>query len=328
MPKNFQNINISRQPMQNNILDLEKKYFSMIENILKSDAFQNDLLLIEKEIRENYSKFKETWDLKNKIKVPAERVIRHHIYLGLNEYIRGIYPSPISSDMGIRMDDCILCIDSKTIDTENNAGDIRATSAEPNQISFDNSNHRYIKALHNLESMDHYFHDLPVLTFVIKIIYTDNNYRFELSRTRYPSVVLCCIPNGEISNLFDKDIVQNFKTYDYYDVKDGEHFKPIPIPSNCTTAEQKNDFAYQYCVTEKGFMRVDIELERGSKAAYFDAPHNCYWWVTSKNNKPVIQAFKSGSSLRVWNDVLRDRFDSNNQSWQGYKEISIPEPLP
>ena len=63
-----QNINITRTQMQNDILDLEKKYYSVIENIISSEAFINDLLLIEKEIRENYPKFQATWKLKNKIK--------------------------------------------------------------------------------------------------------------------------------------------------------------------------------------------------------------------------------------------------------------------
>lgn len=89
-----QDKNMSRTAMQNTILDLEKKYFAKLETIFKSDTFIGDLLLIEKEIRENYPKFKDTWKLKNKIKVPAERVIRHHIYMQLSDEIRGIYPSP------------------------------------------------------------------------------------------------------------------------------------------------------------------------------------------------------------------------------------------
>ena len=195
MPK--QNKLYARTHMQNVILDLEKKYFSIIENIITSDAFINDLLLIEKEIRENYPKFQATWKLKNKIKVPAERVIRHHVYLALKNDIKGIFPSPISSDFGVRLDDCILCIDAKTLDTVGNSGDIRATAVEPNQLSFNNSNHPYIQSASNLESIDHYSR-LPVLTFIIKLIYRDDNYSFSLARTTYPSLVLACIPNGEI----------------------------------------------------------------------------------------------------------------------------------
>ena len=62
-----QNSSIARTHMQNVILDLEKKYYSKIETIITSESFINDLLLIEKEIRENYPKFQATWKLKNKI---------------------------------------------------------------------------------------------------------------------------------------------------------------------------------------------------------------------------------------------------------------------
>ncbi len=323
----FQDKTIPRTNMQNTILNLEKKYFSKLENIFTSDAFLSDLLLIEKEIRENYPKFKETWDLKNKIKIPAERVIRHHMYMQLSDEIRGIYPSPISSDFGVKMDDCVLCIDAKTLDTVGNAGDIRATAAEPNQVSFDNSRHKYIPTLSNLESIDHYSR-LPVLTYIIKIIYTDNNYSFTLARGDHPSMVLTCLPNGELSNLFDKDIIQNFKTYDYYSEKDNVDFTPHFIPKELSTKKEKEGYVKNYCVNERGFVPIEIALEHGSKKAYFDSINRCYWWLTSIRNKAVVMAVKNGSSMRFPNDVLRCRYDSSNNSWDGYREYTIPNPLP
>lgn len=318
-----QNISISRTKKQNEILDLEKKYFCRLESIIQSESFTNDLLLIEKEIRENYPKFKDTWDLKNKIKVPAERVIRHHVYLEFSKEIKGIYPSPISSDLGIKLDDCVLCIDSKTLDTENNAGDIKATAVESNQISFDNSNHKYVKGVSNLESIDHYSR-LPVLTFIIKIIYTDDQYSFKLSRWDHPSIVLACVPNGELSNLFDRDIIQNFKTYSYYSKKDNACFEAHTIPAWCNTSVKKADYTRDYCI-DKGF--VEVELER-SKKAYFDPAHLCLWWLTSQSNKAVIAAVKNGASTRVFNSILEERYDSKDKRWKGYKEYQLPDPLP
>lgn len=323
----LQDKSIPRTGMQNTILNLEKKYYAKLENIFLSSEFQNDLLLIEKEIRENYPKFKDTWELKNKIKVPAERVIRHHIYMQLSDEIRGIYPSPISSDFGVKMDDCVLCVDAKTLDTVGNSGDIKATAAEPNQVSFDNSRHKYIPTLSNLESIDHYSR-LPVLTFIIKIIYTDNNYSFTLARGNHPSLVLTCLPNGELSNLFEKDIIQNFKTYDYYSEKDNECFAPHPIPKGYNTKAQKDDYVRTYCMQEKGFVPIEIELDHGSKQAYFDSVNRCYWWLTSLRNQAVIMAVKNGSSMRFSNDTLRRRYDSSDHPWTGYKEFQLPDPLP
>lgn len=324
MPK--QNPSIARTSKQNEILDLEKKYFTILQSIIESEEFIHDLLLIEKEIRENYPKFKNTWNLKNKIKVPAERVIRHHIYLGLSGDIKGIYPSPISSDFGVRLNDCILCIDSKTIDTDNNANDIRATAVESNQISFDNSNHAYISSISNLESIDHYSR-LPVLTYIIKIIYTDDMYSFKLARNDYPSMVLACVPNGELSNLFNKDIIQNFKTYDYFTEKDNADFRVHEIPTTYSTKKGKEDYTESYCIG-KGYAPVEIPLEKGKKKAYFDVQHRCLWWQTSIRNKPVISAVKNGASTRVYNDILKDRYDASNNHWDGYKEFQLPVPMP
>ena len=76
--------------------------------------------------------------MKNKLKVPAERLVRHHIYTNLSNLITGIYPSPISSDLGIMTSDCVLCVDVKTVDTVGNRVDIGSTQVEPNQISFQN----------------------------------------------------------------------------------------------------------------------------------------------------------------------------------------------
>lgn len=96
--------------------------------------------------------------------------------------IRGIYDSPISSDLEIVFDDCILCVDCKTHDTKGNSTDIRYTSVEPNQTSFDNSNHPYIKTASNLENRAR-VSCLPVLTYVIKIIYRNDNVQFAISRS-------------------------------------------------------------------------------------------------------------------------------------------------
>ncbi|WP_195979960.1 hypothetical protein [Clostridium butyricum] len=320
----FQDITIARNTMENTILDLEKKYFSIISNVLTSNDFVNDLLLIEKEIRENYPKFKDTWDLKNKLKIPAERLVRHHIYTQLNNLITGIYPSPISSDLGIKLQDTVLCIDVKTVDTVGNKVDITSTQVEKNQISFQNTNHPYITTKSNLESIDHYSR-LPVLTYVVKIIYNDDDYSFSLSRMQHPSLVLACIPNGEISKLFNNDIIYNFKTYDYYTEKDNPCFKEIIVPPTCKTPQDQNLFVQDYCVNQMNFSEIKVNK---SKSAYYDATKRVIWWLTSINNKKVIRAVKSGSTARLSNEVLKKRYDSHNNIWDGYIEMPIPNPLP
>jgi hypothetical protein len=317
-----QDITITTTPAQKTILDLEKNYFSKLKDIISSPDFQNDLRSIETEIKLNYSRLASTWNVKNKIKVAAERLVRHHVYKNLMSDIRGIYESPISSDLGIVFDDCILCVDCKTLDTKGNSTDISYTSVEPNQTSFDNSNHPYIATASNLE-MRARVSRLPVLTFIIKIIYRDDNVQFDISRTsgvgKKPSLVLTCIPNGELSNLFDKNLIKNFKTYKYYRKADGSQYTPVSIPSS---APDKKAWAESYCIG-KGYVKVTIPQTRGSKDIFLDAAHHCYWTYTSDNNTKMVRAILRGDSMRLGNDDLRDRFDSANNPWVGYIEMDI-----
>ncbi|MCQ2977531.1 MAG: hypothetical protein MJ232_05900 [archaeon] len=318
-----QNINIKRTDKMNKILDLEKKYYEKLKEIINSQEFINDLLLIEKEIREKYDKYEKVWKIKNKIKIPAERLVRHHIYTKLHDEIKGIFPSPISSDFGVKMEDCILCVDIKTLDTDGNKIDINSTSVEANQLSFDNKNHKYVKTFSNLDPIDHYSR-LDVLTYVIKIIYTDNKTSFKLSRETSPTLVLTCIPNGQLSELFDYDIIQNFKTYDYYDENDKQSLKEIEIPSQYSN--RKDEYTETYCLDTLMCSKVEIELNSGKKKdAYFDAANGVIWWETQCNNKPMIRAVKSGSTARIYNDILKERYDSKNEKWIGYEEFKVKE---
>jgi hypothetical protein len=319
----FQRTDIQRNAYENNILNLEKRYYELILEVIQSPDFKQDLLLIEKEIKDNYPEYRDIWDLKNKIKVPAERLTRHHIYIQWHNIIRGIYPSPVSSDLGIKTNDAVICIDLKTIDTHGNSGDISSTAVENNQTSFDNRNYPYIPTTSNLKSIDHYSR-LPVLTYVIKIIYTDNGYSFNLSREDYPTIVVACIPNGEISKLFDYNIIENFKTYNYYSQRDGDYYISIPIPAGLTNSEQ-DQYVENYCLLESD--RDYTKVQIGSKPAYLDLATRILWWKTSERNTKVIRPVKSGGSVRFSNEILKNRYDSSNRPWLGYKEFTLEPPL-
>lgn len=318
-----QDITIKRSTIQNSILELEKKYFSRLDTIVNSSAFQTDLRLIENEIQMNYSTLDKTWEIKNKIKVAAERLVRHHVYLNFITDIKGIYESPLSSDLGIELADCILCIDCKTYDTETNKNDIRYTSVERNQTSFDNSKHKYIPTESNLEKFSRRSNAngmrLPVLTYVIKIIYRDDNTQFNVSRTTNiggkPSIILVNIPNGELSNLFDKDIIVNFKTYKYYKESHGVQYAPVPLPKK---VKKKTKWTERYC-SQQGFSKVVVQQDRGTKDIYLDAANQCSWTLVSNS----IRAIKCGDSMRFDNSILKDRYDSQNAPWLGYKEFDI-----
>lgn len=300
------------------ILSLEKKYFQKIKDIILSNDFINDLKLIEKEISDNYTKFDNLWNLKNKIKVPAERVVRHHLYTKLRDIIKGIFPSPLSSDFGIKTDDAIICVDIKTIDTKNNSGDLKSTCVEKNQNSFLNTNYQYIKVPANMNAIEDYSR-LPVLTYIVKIVYHDNNIQFKLSRNTYPTIVIACIPNGKLSRLFDYNIVDNIKAYDYFsESNDGPQYKPIILPNNILN----NQSAIDNLCAQRNLTKIHIVTL--NKDAYIDPANNgTIWWKTTFSKKPVIAPVKSAGSTRYNNDILKERYDENNAPWIGYIEYTI-----
>ena len=109
----------------------------ILERIIRSDVFTNDLKNIERETQEYYEILQEVWGKKNKIKEASERLLRHHMYTNFPSATT-FYPSPISCDIALELDDIILNIDVKTIDKIGNSGDLKTTQFEHNQTSFVN----------------------------------------------------------------------------------------------------------------------------------------------------------------------------------------------
>ena len=227
-----QHIDYIRQTNQNKILDLEEKYMHVIEDIVTSKTFLEDLKHIEKETQEYYEIIQEVWGKKNKVKEVSERLLRHHIYLKFSGSER-FYSSPISCDIALELEDVILNIDVKTIDKVGNAGELNTTQFEHNQTSFINKKVLasgdfpgfIVKS--NLQAIDPRTHK-PLLTFLVKIGYSDDNHGIFnfINSNDHPSIVVTCLPNGTLSNLFDDDLFSNFKEYTYYDTVSGIYYKP------------------------------------------------------------------------------------------------------
>ena len=119
--------------MKKKIEDLEKYYMSKISKVIESDKFLKNLKELEEYIKTNYVKLRELTSEENKIKVGVERLIRFYFYTYFE--VENIYPSPISSDMAIELEDVILNIDAKTINMITNAGDDKSIHFQKNQIN-------------------------------------------------------------------------------------------------------------------------------------------------------------------------------------------------
>lgn len=321
------------------VLDLELKYFNILWDLFTSDAFIADLKIIESEIQRQYTFLSKTWDLKNKLKIPAERLTRQYIYKNLSNLVTHIYPSPISSDIAFITSDAIVNIDVKTLDIDGNRGDISNLQFESNQSSFNNKNldedvnipNSGVKVECLLPAEYQYNNDIPkfMLTYFLTFIYEDNSTSFNLSKDNdLATIQLKCLPNGIISQLFDYDIVQNFKTYSYFQKKDG--FEPIFLTDDINELEFKIE---EFVKNNPEYVLINGRQKLG---AYCDSQIHPYYKTkgisffpvrrkkrTDPKAKYYLEAVRSGHTNRVINRTIIDRFDSSDVPWKGKKKFTL-----
>ena len=333
-----QHIDINRTNMQNDILDLEEKYMNILKDLVSSKTFIEDLKHIEQETQEYYGILQEVWGKKNKVKEVSERLLRHHIYLKFSGYEK-FYSSPISCDIALELDDVILNIDVKTIDKIGNSGELNSTQFEHNQTSF--LNEKVLKSgpfpgfsvKSNLQSIDPRTHK-PLLTYLIKIGYSDDGkgiFNF-INSSDYPSIVITCLPNGTLSNLFENDLFSNFKDYVYFDQTSGFYYKPRYITSNdeFISLSQNSKFTRIEQVTD-----IPDDWERvcwENKIGYYDKTKKQIWWTVQKKEHNhwdiYLYAVKKGNTARFNDAWLEERYNSQNQRWCGeYKFYKIYDKL-
>ena len=323
------------------VLDLEKKYFNILWELFTSNEFIHDLKTIEIEIQKQYAYLQHTWELKNKLKIPAERLVRQYIYKELSHLISHIYPSAVSSDIAFITEDAVINLDVKTLDSVGNRGDIFNLQFENNQSSFINKNldmdSRFPNSGVKVECMlpmEYSYDDgdkLPVLTYFLTVVYSDNKRSFKLCREAdTPTIFLKCLPNGIISALFDFDIVDNFKTYDYLDHKHG--CLPIYLTDDATLL----DYEVEKFIRAHSDQFVLIRGRTKVGAFAFNQVHpkqgtiGISWFPVSRQDKLdkeirryYLEAVNKGNTNRVSNDKLIQRFDSNDNSWYGLKKKNI-----
>lgn len=321
--------------LKGEILDLEKKYQSLLWDLFTSKKFIDDLIKIENEIKNNYDFLAKSYKLKNKIQVPAERLTRYYIYnasLNNNLNIQSIYSSPVSGDIAFLTDDAVINIDIKTIDINGNKNDIKYLQYLPNQSSF---NHKRIDVHPDYSNsgitipglLTSNYNGKPVLTYFLKIIYEDDSKKnsFTISRDKnYGTIHLINLPNGFVSDLFDYDLIDNFKTYKYFNEKDGF---PRKLLLEKATLSAANDKIIEKYTNNKDFIIYDV----GTKKALLDLknPHPIFentlitWVPVSRGNKKLndfyLEAIKSGDTYRISEEKLRERFDSKDTEWEGVK---------
>lgn len=333
-------LNASEKAKIGSVLDLEKNYFNILWELFTSDAFTNDLKVIEGEIQKQYAFLQGTWELKNKLKVPAERITRQYVYRNLSHLVTHIYPSAVSSDIAFITKDAVINIDVKTLDKVGNRGDIPNLQFENNQSSFNNKNldvdSRYPNSGVKVECLlpKEYAYGnepaKPMLTFFFTIVYQDNGHSFSLCRdTDLQTIYLKCLPNGLTSVLFDFDIVDNFKTYTYLEKKHG--FDPVYLTDNVDELDGK---VREFVRNNPNYVLIQGRTKLG---AYCDQQvHPKYningvsWFPVSRQDKVnkkihhfYLEAVYKGNTSRMNNDKLISRYDSTDTEWTGLKKYKL-----
>lgn len=318
------NCSIARSIIQNKILDLEKKYMGNLESIILSDTFINDLKRIESETQTHYAFLTEVWGKKNKIKEASERLVRHHIY---KNFSGSFYSSPISCDIAIELDDVVLNVDIKTIDKVGNGGELDTTQFEHNQTSFINKDvdatgpFPGFKVKSNLQSIDPRS-GKPVLTYLIKIGYADDGKGcFSLiDDPDIPSLVLTCLPNGQLSNLFDNDLFLNFKDYIYFSDSGGGYYTPKKIDYYVTFKSLPETSQFTLIESKTFIPSTWQRVNTRTKIGYFDPAKNQLWSVVRRNKMVNLEAVKCGNTARFNDEWLTKRFDSADKPWKGERK--------
>jgi len=300
--------------MEQIIKDLEKKYMQQLWTVISSNHFTSNLKIIETYIQSNYNFLDENWDEKNKIKVGAERLIRFHVYK--NFKVINVFPSPISSDMAVELEDVILNIDAKTIDMVGNPGDDTSIHFQKNQITFDNVpffkqrvNGCQFAGISFPPRLVSFYNDKPVLTYFVTINYFDDARK---SSFRLSHLSLCCVPHKiVVKSDFSNKIISNFKTHEYIG-----KVKAQSLGSQYMPKKQIEEYWFPFSIKGSGNYDayIDIKLEHP-----FISDSKCVW----KKIGGEYCILTYGGSARIDKNKIRRRVDSKNQIWEGYKRMDI-----
>jgi hypothetical protein len=300
-----QDKNIKTTHTQKLILDLEKKYFNELSVLFQDQDFFSSLVDLQIWISSNYKRL-HSWKKANKCDLAVERLINFHTNTHYQEKIKKVYASPISSDIAFETDDAIINIDSKTVNFFSNELDWNQLQIGPNQSSFKNKNYF---ATHNYPGIPVEFHvdsrdsltQKPVFTFILMIMYNDNGSSFTWhKRNKDFHIKFCCIPNGELSNLFHNDLIQNIKTYKY--------------------KTEMNSKGKIVTIKKRNYPSNAIKVKVGRKPCFYDVSGKDTYGIIKSPNYSIIE---STNTIRMSFEDLKKRYDSVGVKWDGYREWDI-----
>ena len=177
-------------------------------------SLANSINSINKHVSRNAAKV-------NPCDLAVQRLLQFRLFSDklLKGVISGVYPSTISSDVAFVTADAVINIDTKTTRLETNKGDWNTQIVGKNQSSFKHLHHTPPSSL-NVSSpvnflLDTKFHNKPVLSFVLSFFYSYDQIkkRFSWCNTSKTNIKFACIPNGDLSKLYQDEIIYGVKQY-------------------------------------------------------------------------------------------------------------------
>lgn len=310
-PKTIDEINIST---------LEEFYFNDLLKEFKGSSFTNSLKKLESYINNNYASLK-AWAPKNKLALPLQRLIAYQMFKNYKK-TSGIYATPISSDVAFETKDAIINIDAKSVSKTGNYEDWKSLFLKPNQASFKHNNiGRAVQKNYSYPGMQCHFNlptkDIisgkPILSFFVFALYKDDSKKmtWEFAKGE-PNIRFLCVPNGELSSLFNYDLgVNGAKTWVWEKTK----------------GTTKNKKIINKSINHK-FSNLYFQIEVASKKGWYDPKSNQSWLDRREGKKPNIKTYFSSAlgldSVRVKYAELEKRFPAQtNKYWNGHEKWSI-----
>ena len=264
---------------------------------------------MEDNIRKSKEKLDSIYKKSNKIDIAIERLVRYHIYRHFS--IMGIYASPVSSDLSLIGDLCILNIDSKTVDIKKNPSDVKPGIIEYNQVTFEDnlimkgvskegidfSGFSFQGRLHDFEK------NKPFICYFLKVIYDNNGTNgFEI----IDDIQLYCIPHKSIvTEKYKEGLISGIKTYDYM-----------------TDPQEIEVYGNNYAVKENINPKwIEVTPPNGKTLRWIDSSLNCpinpnkktIWGKKDKNTKYYV--IKGGQTFRIPRKRLENRLDGMGYEW-------------
>ena len=302
-----------------NINDLEKKYMEKITDVVTSRRFIKSLQQIERYIQANYESIRKYSAEENKVKVGVERIIRFYFYTEFD--VKNVYPSPLSADLAIELEDVILNIDAKTINMITNDGDDNSIHFQKNQITFEN-NPFFKQKIKGYQfsgapfppRMNSYYNNKPILTYFITINYEDKP---NTSTFRLVHMSTCSVPHKDIVRQeYDNDILENLKSWGYIGMNEakksvGLQYKPI-----IGKKDKPNPKWIPFNMKGSGDL-MDSWLDTSLDQPYEEIGGKCVRKYLDK----AFRIVSYGISARISKERLLDRYDSNGDIWKGVNTI-------